>query len=151
MDETIVIVGCGSVKEDSKSVAWRLYNSGYADLKMTVAMLVGQPFIMSAKHGLVPPNERLEPYDKSIHKMSAEERRELGQQVAESIPERFERVVFLAGKKYRYPVIDALPEDMEVIDPFESDELGGQGDQQGWMKKAAQELVEGESLEGVLP
>lgn len=144
-------MACGKVKRDRESLAWLLYDSGYAHLKMTVAMLVGQPFIMSAKHGLVPPNERLEPYEKSIYELSAAERRELGRQVAASIPDHFDEVLFLAGKKYRYPVIEALDDGIEVIDPFESDELKGQGDQQGWLKEAAQDLVEGASLEQVLP
>lgn len=132
-------------------MAWRLYNSGYADLKMTLGMLLGHPFIMSAKHGLIAPNERIEPYEKSIHKMSASERRELGRQVAADIPDRYDQVVFLAGKKYRNPVIEALGDGIDVVNPFASDELKGQGDQQGWMKQAAQELVEGASMEGVLP
>lgn len=144
-------MACGKVKRDRESLAWLLYDSGYAHLKMTVAMLVGQPFIMSAKHGLVPPNERLEPYEKSIYELSAAERRELGRQVAASIPDHFDEVLFLAGKKYRYPVIEALDDGIEVIDPFESDELKGQGDQQAWLKEAAQDLVEGASLKQVLP
>lgn len=151
MDDRIVIVGCGKVKRDSESLAWLLYDSGYAHLKMTVAILVGQPYIASAKHGLVPPNERVEPYQKSIYELSAAERRELGRQIAADIPDHFDEVLFLAGKKYRNPIIEALDDSFDVINPFESDELGGQGDQQGWLKQAAQDLVDGESLEGVLP
>ena len=144
------MVGCGKVKRDSESLAWLLYDSGYAHLKMTVAILVGQPYIVSAKHGLIPPNERVEPYEKSIYELSAAERRELGRQVAADIPDHYDEVVFLAGKKYRNPIIEALDDSFDVINPFESDELNGQGDQQGWLKDAAQDLVEGKSLEQVL-
>ena len=66
MIKRLVLVGCGSDKEGKKSYSWRLYKSDYFQKRMTLAMLMGQPAILSAKHGFLRATERIEEYDEDM-------------------------------------------------------------------------------------
>jgi len=74
--ERIVLVGCVSTKSDSPTVAKDLYKSDYWDKRRAHAEAAGRPwFILSAKHGLLHPDEVIEPYDVSLEGSSAAESR----------------------------------------------------------------------------
>jgi len=68
-------------------------------------------YILSAKHGLVDPDEILEPYDVTLSSMSLRERQEWGTKAFlqfRRVSEDSDRVTFLAGEMYRQPLIPYL-------------------------------------------
>lgn len=96
---TIVLVGCGSAKIDEPAPARDLYSSNYFKLKRAYAEAVGDAwYILSAEHGLVAPDEILEPYDTT---MTDVEPREWEKQVREELPQAgVETAIVLAGSDY---------------------------------------------------
>jgi hypothetical protein len=62
-------------------------------------------FILSAKHGLLPPEEEIEPYDLTLNRMSAVDRRTWAERVLRKLAEvgdlEEDRFTFLAGSRYR--------------------------------------------------
>lgn len=149
MSETLVLVGCADGKRDDKTYAWDLYEGDYFAKKMTVAMLSGTPAILSAEHGYTPVTKRVVPYDLRLSDLDKDQRDEWGMDVVDDIPNHFDQIMFLAGKKYRNHVQKHLSDDVEVLDPFES--TSGIGEQIGWLKDTAFRLEAGEDLEEVLP
>lgn len=145
---TAVLVGCGSSKRDEKCMAWRMYIKNYADWKMSAAMMMGEPYIISAKHGLIPAFQRIETYEESNGDKSAEELDAWGRDVVRDLPDHYDRVIIFGGRDYAEPVLRHLPDAVEAWDPF--DEFGGNGSQMGWCKSAAQSIRSGESVEAVL-
>lgn len=143
-NNTICLVGCGSTKKEDKSYSWDLYESDYFQKRMTVAMLIGQPAILSAEHGLLFANERIEPYDEDMREKEKYQRDSWALSISSDIPDHFDNVVILAGKKYRNPLSDLLKDNFEVYSPFESDDIGGIGDQISWCKGKAEQIVNGE-------
>lgn len=147
--DTIVLVGCGKSKEPDKQPSWRLYRKTYFESKMTAAMVIGVPFIASAKYGLVRPDDRIEPYDETLRNASDSEKQEWGSEVVDEIPERFDQAVVLAGRDYAEPIKANVSSDFTVYDPFQA--FGGNGKQMGWCLDAVDRLMAGESLTDVLP
>ncbi len=68
----ICLICCSKDKDKSKQAAKHLYQSKRFRLSKSLAeRLKAQWFIVSAKHGLVRPNEVLEPYDFSLNELPA--------------------------------------------------------------------------------
>jgi len=69
-------------------------------------------FILSAKYGLVPLDEAIEPYDVTLNKMSARERRHWAAKVISQLQQHCDlendHFVILAGKKYRQYLLPHL-------------------------------------------
>lgn len=79
----VVLVGCVKSKRSQGALAKDLYTSDYFAKMRAYAERMGRPwFILSAEHGLVSPDEWLEPYDCYLPDMSVEYRRSWGQRVA---------------------------------------------------------------------
>jgi len=118
---TASLVACGKSKVDTESVAWQLYNSTGFEKNWTAGMLCGDPYVMSAEHGLVLPQTRVEPYDTSLYDVTADERLLWGRDVVADLPNRYDTVVLFGGRKYVDPIITALDDDSQswvVYDPF---------------------------------
>lgn len=68
----------------------------------------GQVAILSAKHGLVLPDDVIEPYNKTLKEMTTEERVAWAEGIRAQFTTRFggsiAEVVFLAGSDYRSPL-----------------------------------------------
>lgn len=148
MQEILVLVGCGSNKKKTgKEYPWRIYTSDYYDKKMTLAMLIGDPAILSAEYGFLPITKRIGYYDKDMSDMEKNERERWALEISNNIPENYDTVVILAGKNYRYPLTDFLSENgFEVVNPFESDDMKGIGDQISWLKETARKLMDDKSF-----
>lgn len=61
-------------------------------------------FVLSAKHGLLCPDDVIEPYETTLNEMGKEERQEWARQVfnrLRSIVRQADVVVILAGRRYR--------------------------------------------------
>jgi hypothetical protein len=73
-EKTVVLVGCGDAKRDHAAPARDLYTSTFFGLKRNYAETVGDYwYVLSAEHGLVPPNKVLEPYDTEITGVDGDE------------------------------------------------------------------------------
>lgn len=121
---TIALVGCGKSKADSARPAKDLYRSGYFSLKRDLADHADQWYILSAEHGLLHPETVIEPYDTEWGELSAAAQHERVEYICNSLKPELTpatRVIFLAGKTYRQPVIAELTRrgiDADLVEPF---------------------------------
>jgi len=144
---SLALVGCGSQKPDPDAFplpAKDAYTSGYFGLKYYLAAeAYDHHAIISAKYGLLQPEEEIEWYDETLSTKA--EAREWAAETAPAICEFIaahdvDRVTIFAGAKYRL-VADHLPEDIEVVNPFAPmDGIHGQQRQ----LSAWQDLLEGQ-------
>lgn len=165
--ETVVLVACVKGKGATPSPARDLYQSDWFRKARAYAEAVGDRwYILSAKYGLVPPDAVIAPYEKTLKRMPAHERRIWGQWVVtdllsvltgtterdgsrdwrkrHSLPSAAPvscRLVILAGADYRTPLLEALALregwDIDVETPLAGK---GIGQQLQWMNKAIAEL-----------
>jgi len=79
----VVLVGCVKSKRPVGAPAKDLYTSDYFTKMRSYAEATGLPwFILSAEHGLIDPDEWLEPYERYLPDTSREYRSAWGEQVA---------------------------------------------------------------------
>jgi hypothetical protein len=83
----IALIQCTSRKKANKCQARELYSeSPRFRLAYTLAKLVADRiFILSAKHGLVPEDMIIEPYNETLKDKSAQERRAWGDMVLKEL------------------------------------------------------------------
>jgi len=103
----IILISCVSKKLNHKSKAQYLYVSPLFQKNLRYAKLLNPDkiFILSAEYGLLDLNREIEPYDKTLNKMSSNEIKEW----ANSLLKQLQKVsdldkdefVFLAGNNYR--------------------------------------------------
>ena len=103
----IVLISCGSQKLPHRAKARDMYTSTLFKRSMQYAEKL-QPddiFILSAKHGLLPLHQEIEPYEKTLNDMSPTEIRKWAEQVLEQLTAvsslEHAAFIFLAGEKYR--------------------------------------------------
>ena len=158
--KTFVIVGCGSAKRErelepgtlrvKRYPAKDLYTSTYFGKKREYAETVGdQWMILSAEHGLFPPDEEIKPYDTTIDDLDDGQLDALAHRVGMTLIEwisweqgegnEVAEVIVLAGRSY----IDPLREretfhagiEPRVTFPLQQRDLGGIGEQMSWLKE----------------
>lgn len=122
----VVLISCVKTKLPHAAPARDLYTSGYFKKMRRYAEASGKPwFILSALHGLVAPEEELEPYECYLPKQSAEYQRDWGRRVVRQLSERLgslEGVVIdlHAGAAYASSIRAALRgSGAEVIEPLQ--------------------------------
>ena len=103
------LVACVKEKAGSPAPAAVLYRSTWFRKARAYVEGLGAPwFILSALHGLVAPEQVLAPYEQSLHKMPAAQRRAWGERVVRQLEEleyaSTAPVVVLAGTRYREPL-----------------------------------------------
>ena len=108
MDTTrVVLLGCVKLKRDHRSAAKDLYVSPLWNGRRTYAESFGGPwFILSAKYGLLDPDETIAPYDVALAELPSSARRAWGEQVVHALEERLGRLDGItfevhAGQAYR--------------------------------------------------
>jgi hypothetical protein len=104
------LVGCAKTKRAEASPARTLYKS-----PLFVAALAhaerncDETFIVSAAHGLLPLDETVQPYDRSLRELPKKERLAWGARFAESVRARFPQlplhVLVLSGLEYAAPIL----------------------------------------------
>ena len=116
------LVSCTNVKRDHEAPARMLYDeSPYFRKMRDWARSRGDPwYILSAKHGLVDPNEPIGPYDETGLSLSQSE------QIADQLSTRgVDRVYVCAGQAYLGTLTPALEAyGIDVIDPFAGLQIG---------------------------
>lgn len=138
---TIVLVACAAEKlgggGDSPSLfgseaeAEVLYRGALFRKAREYAEARGDSWhIMSARHFLLSPGDVIEPYDQTLSRMSAPERREWAARVlAQLMPlvSAGDRVVMLAGRLYREGLVGPLEAAGVTVEvPMEGLEIGEQ-------------------------
>ena len=147
--ERFVIVGCGAAKRDESRrqsyPAKDLYTSTYFKKKREYAEVRGdQWMILSAEHGLVPPNAELRPYETSIDDLDEDDLGQLAHEVGMSLIDwvafngvEVDDIVVLAGKKYIEPLRERetfhAGIEPTVVFPLQQNDLGGIGEQMSWL------------------
>ena len=93
-------------------------------------------YILSAKYHLLLPQEMVDPYEQTLNRMSVAQRRSWSDKVLSQLMprvERGDRVVFLAGQRYREFLFDQLSQSgCRVEVPMEG---LGSGKQLTWLKE----------------
>jgi hypothetical protein len=89
------LVGCVKSKRGVRTTARDLYVSPlFLRRRSAVEQTCGRWFILSALHGLVQPDDELDPYDDTLRKKSVSERRAW----SEALVEELERRLGLLGR-----------------------------------------------------
>lgn len=131
MSKTIALVACVSKKNKSPMSArdlyisdWFLKASAYAD------RISDQWFILSAKYGLLDPDDVIDPYDETLNKMPVKARRDWAVRVQDELIPQLnygDQLVILAGMKYREFLVDPLgARGFQVEIPMEGLRIGEQ-------------------------
>jgi hypothetical protein len=106
-DARVILLGCVKLKVDHRAAAKDLYRSPLWAGRRAYAEASGHPWlILSAMHGLVDPDARLDPYDLALSDLSAADRRAWGERVVAALEQRFRELNGVAfevhaGEAYR--------------------------------------------------
>jgi cytoplasmic iron level regulating protein YaaA (DUF328/UPF0246 family) len=142
MDNTasaVFFVSCVAGKKDTASPAGELYTSTLFRLARAYIQKTGAPwFILSAEHGLLSPNDVIEPYDKTLNSMGVAERRAWAEhvirQMTDTLPDADEAIIF-AGSRYREHLVPWLKHRYErVTVPMEGLRIG---EQLSWLSRVS--------------
>ena len=127
----IALVACVKSKCDQPKPAGRLYNSAWFRKARTYARQRCDAWlILSAKHGVLSPDNEIAPYEETLNNFSAQERREWSSRVLQELSEVLspeDEVVILAGRKYREYLTGPLKEEVANVSvPMEGLGIGEQ-------------------------
>ena len=127
--QTIILIACASKKVDHRARARDLYKSDLFEKSLAYAESLHPDaiYILSAKHGLLDPETEIEPYDVTLNRMSAAERKKWARGVLARLGQvsdlRHDRYVILAGTRYRQ---DLTPHLAHTEIPMEGLRIGEQ-------------------------
>lgn len=130
-EDRVYLVSCVAQKAAHATAARDLYQSAW--FRKARSFVDGEKapwFILSAKYGLVAPDERIAPYEVTLNRMPADERRRWAERVLGQLLPRLtpgSRIAFLAGRRYRDHLASPLRErGFEVEVPMEGMRIGKQ-------------------------
>jgi len=135
----ICLIACASSKQDTPQAAKDLYIS--ALFQKSVGWMNKQNFdywfILSAKHGLLPPDKVIAPYNQTLNQMPVKQRIQWSINVYQSLKPYLDKntsVTFLAGDKYRSKHLVHLIQkvECEILVPMEGMRIG---EQLKWLTK----------------
>lgn len=137
----LVLVGCVKTKHPTRSAAKELYASPLWRYRRAYAECLGVPwYILSALHGLLHPDRRIDPYDLALKDLRAAARRAWSARVLDElkrrVPSMRDKLIEIhAGATY---VNHGLEEGLrdagaEVHRPLEG--IAGVGRQQAWYRE----------------
>lgn len=128
----LFLVSCVNKKAPAPRKAKDLYLSPwFVKAKTYVESTKQRWFILSAKYGLVEPNCKIDPYDKSMNSMPIYERQEWAEDVFKELRLHIvdiDAIYFLAGQRYREFLVPKLRDfdDVNVYVPMEGLRIGKQ-------------------------
>ena len=103
--KTVYLVSCVKGKQTSAAAAKDLYTSDWFRKARAYVEPTGMPwFILSAEYGLLHPDQRTDPYEKTLNEMRSWERKQWAEKVIHQMEHKLpkaEQIVVLAGEKYR--------------------------------------------------
>lgn len=134
------LVSCVSQKRSRPSPARELYCSDWFLKARAYVEAHAEPwFILSAKYGLVQPDQIIAPYDETLNEMTTAERRVWAAQVADKLRHVLQpgdQAVLLAGEAYREHLTPMI-RDMGCMTHVPMEGLGI-GQQKAWLKRQLQ-------------
>ena len=110
----IILVSCDSKEQDAPAPARDLDTSSlfHKNLEYANSLEPDAIYILSAKHGLVGPDEKIEPDDVTLSEMGMLEQRQWAREVREQLDEvadlHVDHFVLLAEKTYRRNLLPYL-------------------------------------------
>lgn len=131
----IALISCVSKKLEKKARAEDLYISPLFKLSLKYARKLkpDEIFILSAKHGLLALDDKIDPYDVTLNNMIVSQRKDWANKVIEQLMTKTDlkkdHFIILAGEKYRQYLIPYI-ESYEI--PLK--EAGGIGKQLKFLK-----------------
>jgi hypothetical protein len=132
----IALISCGKQKLVGSHPAKELYISTLFRFAHTHAVrYFDKVFILSAKYGLLSPDEVIADYDLTLTGMRDEERKRWADSVLLQMKEHVrngDELHFFCGSKYRAHLIDALRDTHQCIVPLHR---MGIGSQLAWYKR----------------
>jgi len=114
-DAPILLLGCGKAMLDHPAPAGELYIGPVFRARRAFAESSGlRWYILTAKHGLLDPEEMIGPYDLPLARQPVSYRRAWGEQVAEQLTVELghltgRRFELHAGAAFTEPLCDSLP------------------------------------------
>ena len=137
MSTTIYLVSCVGQKRLVPAPARDLYTSPLFCKASAYVDRTGRPwFVLSAKYGLVHPDETIAPYDLTLNTMPVADRRRWAGSVLTQLAPHLTNVgtvTFLAGQRYREFLEAPLrSRGLEVSVPMEGLRIG---EQLGWLSR----------------
>jgi len=139
MGDRMCLVACSKGKEDSRKPSWKLYDSTLFEKSWAAASLVGDPYVMSAKHGIVSVDDRLDPYDETLKTSSNMEKIEWAKSL--DIPSHYETLVLFGGRDYVVPIKGTYGDEYNIVDVYE--ECSGNGKQMAKAGKIVETIING--------
>lgn len=141
------LVSCVGKKRTAPAPARDLYISEWFTRARKLAEATGSNwFILSARFGLVPPDQVIAPYDVTLNDTPIAARRawaaDVQKQIDVALP-RGGRCVVLAGARYREFLIDFLADRYDVDVPMRGLAIG---QQLRWLGQAERSIREGREL-----
>lgn len=138
---TVCLVACTSKKGDQPGKAEFIYRSPlFSAARSYAEKRADQWYILSAKHGLLSPEEVIAPYNESLLSQSEAQRRVWAEGVQRAFNARVPpggRVIFMAGTAYRSYLGPAFEsEGREIAAPMSA---LGIGSQVAWLQKVERE------------
>lgn len=128
---TICLVSCVGRKRAIPVGAKDLYQSDWFSKARSYAeSMASQWFILSAKHGLLGPDDVVAPYEQTLNALGISERRIWARVVQDQMDKRMpvcERIIVLAGQRYREFLMDYLKRRASSVEvPMEGLQIGKQ-------------------------
>ncbi len=112
MAAKIALVACVGKKTTAPRPARALYTSAWFRKASSYAQQIANRwFILSAKYGPVPPDRVIAPYDETLNRMPAAQRRAWAKRVLRALQDEVQAgdtVIILAGQRYREHLVEPL-------------------------------------------
>lgn len=131
MPVRIALVSCVKKKQSRSAQARDLYTSQlFRSLRKYAEKHAEVWYVLSAEHGLLRPEQVVEPYERTLNKMPKRERvdwaKRVQRQLFEILPDDAE-VILLAGMRYREGIESWLRQrGLSVLVPLEGLKIGEQ-------------------------
>ena len=113
--KSLGLISCTKSKQDYECAAYEMYSTSDLFRKAYCYALNTYDFvaILSAKYGLLFPDDIIKPYDLTLNTMRSQQRKEWAKTVFYQMQNRlrledFDKIFFHAGKKYREHLIPKL-------------------------------------------
>lgn len=149
--QTVVLIQCSKTKRSETCKARDLYDTGHAYFKLMkdFGEVVGDAwFILSAKHALLHPDERVAPYDVEMKDVDGEPwAREVADELETAVGgEGVTEVILSAGSDYTDPLTPELEtrEGFAVSDPFVGMKIGAR---QSELKRRTEQALDARSVD----
>lgn len=129
MPKKIVLLSCVATKLPKPAPAGKLYNSPLfkGSLEYANSLDPDDIVILSAKHYVLPLDQVIAPYDKTLLNMPSEEVKEWAEEVLRRLRKKYnleeDEFIILAGAKYRKYIV---PEIKNWSSPVEGKRIGQQ-------------------------